>query len=106
MCQPSGRVLPQHANDTYGIQAAPQASKGFEHGQIRFSCPILLGTLPVTDAYHVCGRHLRHKGIDERGLPNPCLTGDQYELVASLLGHSPPLLKLRQFPLTCHDQRW
>jgi hypothetical protein len=56
------------------------------------------GSPPLADAYRLCGRHLRYKGIAERGLPDPCLTGDRYELAASLLGQSPPLLELCQFP--------
>jgi len=102
--QPARRILLQHVNNTGAIRATPQPSERIEQGQIRFSRPILLDALPVADPDGLLGSHLRHKGVDQRGLAKPGLPRNEPELALALLGHAPPLLELRQLHCPRHDQ--
>jgi hypothetical protein len=80
-----------------GFSAEPP--QGFQQGQIGFPRAILFDALPVAGPYHLLGCHPRHKGVDECGLADAGLPGDQPDLALSLLGQDPPLVELSQLRL-------
>ena len=89
--EPARRILPQHGHQTGAIRFSAEASERFQHGQIRLSRAIWLNTLPMPHAALPCGGHLGKKGLHQRGLADPGLSGDDPDLSRALPCRGPPL---------------
>ena len=98
--QPTGGTLPQHRHETCSMRFPAQASQRLQHGQIRFPSTIGLHTLSVSYREVLPGRHLGHKGIDQGGLADTWLPGDDPHLARALERRGGPLVHLSQFALT------
>jgi hypothetical protein len=59
-----------------------QATEGFEHGEVRFTGPVVLDALPTPDVELPVLSGCPQEGVDERRLAEPGFSGDEDDLAA------------------------
>jgi hypothetical protein len=89
-------MLTQQGHDLPPMWALPEASEGFQQGQIAFPGPVLVDALTIGDPRVFRGHELGRKYIDQGSLAKAQLPSDESDLPLSLAHRGPPLPHLGQ----------
>src|SRR4029450_7660856 len=72
-------------------------------GEIRLAGAVLLQALTARHAHALTSRRLFHRGVDERGLANARLSGDEHELSFAAQGALQPAVHFGELGSTAEQ---
>ena len=103
MREPRGGVPSQQLDEVRAGRPVAALRKRFQHGQVSFGMPIVLEALPAQNVNSRDALYLLQQGIQERGLADTCLAGDEDDLaLASQRTLTPPAHR-RQLGVAARD---
>src|SRR4029453_4709871 len=80
--EPPRRVPAEERREGVSVWSTTEPTEGFEHGEVRFTGPVVLDALPTPDVELPVPIGCPQEGVDERRLAEPGLSGDEDDLAA------------------------
>ena len=91
--EPGGRVSAQERDEPIARAPAAEPGESVQHGQIRLARPVRLDALPLRDPHARIGGDALEEGLDDRGLADARLAGQERDLASAAPGRVEPRLQ-------------
>jgi hypothetical protein len=103
--EPGRRVLREDLHQPFAPGLAAPSRQGLEHRKVGFAGAVLLHALAARDTRSVPDRDLRQERLDQSGLADPWLAGDEHELALAIDRARQPGMEPCELGHTPHQKR-